>query len=92
MSIQASHTEFGGRVIEGFNVWENHTAFEDTFGHGTHVAGTIGGGTVGIAQDVTLVDVKAFWGASVSCPLFSISPAVDLVQARTLTDAPIRAL
>lgn len=33
--IQANHTEFEGRVIKGFNVWENYTAFEDTFGHGT---------------------------------------------------------
>ncbi|KAG6361566.1 hypothetical protein INS49_009793 [Diaporthe citri] len=66
MGIQANHTEFEGRVIKGFNVWENYTAFEDTFGHGTHVAGTIGDRTVGIAKDVTLVDVKAFWGANLA--------------------------
>ena len=67
--IQANHTEFEGRVVKGFNVWENYTIpFEDEFGHGTHVAGTIGGRTVGIAKEVTLVDVKAFWGmGNVSC-------------------------
>lgn len=66
-------------MIKGFNVWENYTAYEDTFDHGTHVAGTIEGRTVGIAKDVTLVDVKAFWGANMSRPLLSISPAVDLI-------------
>lgn len=81
--IQANHTEFSpGQVIKGFNVWENCTAFEDTFGHGTHVAGTIGGRTVGIAKDVTLVDVKGFWGpGNVSLPpLLSISSPVCLAS------------
>lgn len=67
--IQANHTEyFPGQLIKGFNVWENYTAFEDTFGHGTHVAGTIRSKTVSIERDATLVDVKTFWGpGNVSC-------------------------
>ncbi|KAK7737248.1 hypothetical protein SLS63_003039 [Diaporthe eres] len=86
IGIQANHSELRGRVIKGFNVWENYTTFEDTFGHVTHVAGIIGRRTVGIAKDVTLVEVKAFRGANVSRPLLSISPAVHLTRGRPPTD------
>lgn len=68
-------------MAKGSKAWEDYTAFEDTFGHGTHIAGTLGARMVDIAKDVTLVDVKAFWGANVSCPLLSISSSVDLTKA-----------
>ena len=59
--IRSTHTEFTGRVGAGFV----STLFspplvgtEDCDGHGTHVAGTIGGTTYGVAKGVTLVPVR----------------------------------
>jgi subtilisin family serine protease len=54
--IRASHTEFGGRVLEGFSALGGDTT--DCHGHGTHVAGTIGGATFGVAPEVTLFPVR----------------------------------
>jgi len=54
--IYTSHQDFGGRAIWGSNFVDSTNA--DCNGHGTHVAGTIGGTTYGIAKKVTLIAVK----------------------------------
>lgn len=56
--IRSDHTEFAGRVGDGFASIHDGNGTEDCFGHGTHVAGTIGGATVGIAKAVRLVPVR----------------------------------
>ncbi|HEV3479445.1 MAG TPA: S8 family peptidase [Gaiellaceae bacterium] len=55
--IRFSHAEFGGRAISGFDAVDGGAA-DDCNGHGTHVAGTIGGSTYGVAKAVTLVGVR----------------------------------
>jgi subtilisin family serine protease/subtilisin-like proprotein convertase family protein len=55
--IRFSHVDFGGRAVSGFDAVDGGTA-EDCYGHGTHVAGTIGGATYGVAKGVTLVAVR----------------------------------
>jgi len=57
--ILASHEEFGGRVSDGRNVASNNNDTSDCNGHGTHMAGTIGGVTVGIAKQVILHPIRA---------------------------------
>jgi len=54
----ASHTEFSGRLAEGHTVIADGGGTTDCHGHGTHVAGTIGGTTYGVAKGVTLVPVR----------------------------------
>lgn len=54
--ILASHTEFGGRVVTGYSAIAGGTS--DCNGHGTHVAGTVGGTTYGVAKNVTLIPVR----------------------------------
>ncbi len=56
--IRASHNEFGGRVIPGFTAINDGRGTDDCNGHGTHVAGTVGGATYGVAKNVTLVAVR----------------------------------
>mmetsp|Transcript_16165 Transcript_16165/g.22543 ORF Transcript_16165/g.22543 Transcript_16165/m.22543 type:complete len:738 (-) Transcript_16165:88-2301(-) len=58
--IKADHSEFGNRVMNGRNFvgGADDTITGDDNGHGTHVAGTIGGDTHGVAKGVDLVPVK----------------------------------
>jgi len=54
--ILLTHNEFGGRAS-----WGTDTTGEGAYdgnGHGTHVAGTIGGITYGVSKRVTLIAVK----------------------------------
>jgi subtilisin family serine protease len=55
--IRTSHSEFGGRATWGVN-YAGDGVNSDCHGHGTHVAGTVGGATYGIAKNVALVAVK----------------------------------
>ena len=55
--IRLSHTQFTGRVSSGFDAIDGGSA-DDCNGHGTHVAGTVGGTTVGVAKGVSLVAVR----------------------------------
>jgi subtilisin family serine protease len=58
--IRLSQTEFGGRASYGYDFVDKTAkpANQDCNGHGTHVAGTIGGRTYGVAKDVKLVAVR----------------------------------
>jgi|GEM_PF-157888 len=56
------HTDYSGRLATGRNFMPNESssATDDCNGHGTHVAGTVGGATYGLAKDVRLVPVRVF--------------------------------
>jgi subtilisin family serine protease len=56
--ILTSHTQFGGRASVGVDeVGDGHNGI-DCHGHGTHVSGTVGGSTYGVAKSVTLIAVR----------------------------------
>jgi len=56
--IRTTHSEFGGRASLGAEFVDDSTTADDCDGHGTHVAGTIGGTTYGVAKGVNLVAVR----------------------------------
>lgn len=56
--IRVSHEEFEGRATYGYNFVDGNEEAADCHGHGTHVAGTLGGKSHGVAKKVKLVGVK----------------------------------
>jgi subtilisin family serine protease len=56
--IRATAAEFGDRVRTGRNFIAENNDADDCNGHGTHVAGTIGGATSGVAKQATLIPLK----------------------------------
>ncbi len=56
--ILASHSQFSGRLGTSYDAVTNGGNANDCQGHGTHVAGTVGGSTYGIAKEVKLHAVR----------------------------------
>ncbi|MFE6039447.1 S8 family peptidase [Streptomyces sp. NPDC056452] len=56
--IRTSHNEFGGRASVGKDTVGDGRNGQDCQGHGTHVAGTVGGKTYGVAKGAKLIAVR----------------------------------
>lgn len=56
--INFGHAEFGGRAVTGIDQVSAGGSAADCNGHGTHVAGTVGGSQYGIAKSVSLYAVR----------------------------------
>ena len=56
--MRLTHSEYAGRVGNGFDAVTSGGNANDCNGHGTHVAGTVGGSTYGVAKGVTLHPVR----------------------------------
>jgi subtilisin family serine protease len=78
--ILSSHSNFGGRVLSGFSSISGGT--EDCNGHGTHVAGTIGSSTYGVAKSVSLVPVRVL-DCSGSGTISGVIAGVDWVASQS---------
>jgi subtilisin family serine protease len=77
--IRASHVDFGGRVQPGVDVIFGGST-DDCSGHGTHVAGIVGGRVFGVAKGVSLVPVKVFTCAGLT-DTASVTAGIDWVTA-----------
>ncbi|MFJ6939429.1 S8 family peptidase [Streptomyces sp. NPDC101132] len=56
--LRITHQDFGGRASYGYDAIDNDNTAQDGHGHGTHVAGTVGGTSYGVAKKVKLVGVR----------------------------------
>jgi subtilisin family serine protease len=84
--LRTTHQEFGGRARNGYDFIDNDTTANDCKGHGTHVAGTIGGSRYGVAKDVKLVGVRVL-DCKGSGPYSAIIAGVDWVTAHAVKPA-----
>jgi subtilisin family serine protease len=75
--IYTAHSQFGGRAANVYDVFGGNG--QDCNGHGTHVAGTIGGSSYGIARAVRLRGVRVL-NCSGSGSTSGIIAAVDWVR------------
>lgn len=85
--ILLTHTEFGGRAVTGFDAVTSGGSAVDCNGHGTHVAGTVGGSTYGIAKAVDLVAVRVL-SCSGSGSTSGVIAGIDWVTANHVAGAP----
>lgn len=77
--IRLSHDDFDGRIVSGIDVVDGGTA-DDCYGHGSHVAGTLGGTSYGVAKNVTLVAVRV-WACDQTGSIATTTQAIDWVTA-----------
>jgi aqualysin 1 len=84
--IRITHTQFGGRAISGFDAVGDGNGTNDCNGHGTHVSGTIGGATYGVAKNVKLYAVRVLDCAG-SGTNAGVIAGVDWVTANHISPA-----
>ncbi|MGY1673006.1 S8 family peptidase [Geodermatophilus sp. SYSU D00710] len=84
--INYAHTDFGGRAVSGYDAVDGGSA-DDCNGHGTHVAGTVGGTTYGVAKGVQLVGVRVL-GCTGSGTTAGVVAGIDWVTAHHPAGAP----
>jgi aqualysin 1 len=56
--IRPTHVEFGGRASVAFDALDDGQNGIDCHGHGTHVAGTVGSSTYGVAKNANIFGVR----------------------------------
>ena len=84
--IRTTHVDFGGRAFCAFTAVNDGKGTDDCDGHGTHVAGTVGGTTYGVAKGVTLYAVRVLDCTGYGS-LSAILAGVDWVTQRRVPPA-----
>jgi subtilisin family serine protease len=84
--VRISHAQFGGRASYGYDFVDNDTTAQDCNGHGTHVAGTIGGSTYGVAKKVKIVAVRVL-DCDGEGDLYSVIAGVNWVTSHAVLPA-----
>ncbi len=86
--IRASHLELVGRVSGGFQNIDDGVGTGDCNGHGTAVAGVVGGEQFGVAKQVSLVPVRVF-GCSLTTPVSNVIEGLEWVLANAQRPAVV---
>ncbi len=77
--IRLTHSQFSGRIGNGYDAVTSGGNAGDCNGHGTHVAGTVGGTVHGVAKGVTLHPVRVL-GCTGSGSNSGVIAGVDWVK------------
>jgi subtilisin family serine protease len=85
--IRVTHTQFGGRASVGFDAVGDGQNGNDCNGHGTHVAGTVGGSTYGVAKAVRLVAVRVL-NCSGNGTISGVIAGIDWVTGNHASGTP----
>jgi subtilisin family serine protease len=85
--IRTTHQQFGSRASYGFDAVGGRGSGTDCNGHGTHVAGTVGGSTYGVAKSVSLVAVRVL-GCKGSGTTSGVIAGIDWVTANHAAGTP----
>ena len=84
--IRFSHQDFQGRAVSGRDTVDNDNDATDCNGHGTHVSGTVGGASYGVAKGVTLVGVRVL-NCQGSGTTAGVVAGIDWVTANAIKPA-----
>lgn len=98
--IRTTHVDFGGRAFNAADFIDAAGELpcvptatnNDCGGHGTHVAGTIGGATFGVAKGVTIKSVKVCFGNFRGCPVSAIIAGINWVTNDHLASPSVPAV
>jgi aqualysin 1 len=86
--IRTTHTEFGGRAVAAYDVIGDGNGDRDCHGHGTHVAGTVGGGRFGVAKNANLYSVRVL-GCDGFGSYSGLAAGIDWITANHVKPAVI---
>ncbi len=84
--IRSTHVEFGSRATKDFDSINDGQNGNDCNGHGTHVSGTIGGTTYGVAKNVRIHSIRVL-NCSGTGSYAQIISGVDWVTANRIQPA-----
>jgi subtilisin family serine protease len=84
--VRPTHGDFGGRVQTGYDFVDDDTDASDGNGHGTFVAGIIGGGRFGVAKQIKIVPVKVL-GDNGAGTVADVIAGIDWVTAHAVRPA-----
>lgn len=85
--IRPTHEDFGGRASIAFDALNDGQNGLDCNGHGTHVAGTIGSTTYGVAKDATLHGVRVLPCTGTGGQISHLIAGIDWVTAHRINPA-----
>ncbi|MDQ3403630.1 MAG: S8 family peptidase [Actinomycetota bacterium] len=86
--IRKSHQDLAGRASYGPDLLDNDADSSDCFGHGSHVGGTIGAKTYGVAKKVKIVAIRVL-GCGGSGPDSGIVKAFEWVTTNGVKPAVV---